>query len=62
MNRDIEALKKQAKLFGEISDLLNEAVELSEKSRQRRNRNGRRRIDRKIRRNNGQICCKNYED
>lgn len=32
MNRDIEALKKQAKLFGEISDLLNEAVELSEKA------------------------------
>ena len=31
MGKDIEALKKQSKLFKEISDLLNEAVEISEK-------------------------------
>lgn len=31
MRKDIEDLKKQSKLFKEISDLLNEAVELSEK-------------------------------
>lgn len=32
MDRDIETLKKQSKLFRDISDLLNEAVELSEKA------------------------------
>lgn len=32
MDRDIETLKKQSKLFRSISDLLNEAIELSEKA------------------------------